>query len=110
MRDQIHANDVIRAFEQFAANPRPGEVYNLGGGRSNSASVLECIQLIEEVSGHKLNWSYSDQNRLGDHICYISDMTKFKSHYPAWQLTRRIDDIVEEIIAAETARRASPGA
>src|SRR5256714_1558843 len=74
VRDQIHSHDVIRAFEAFASNPRKGEAYNLGGGRGNSASVLECIAAIEELSGRKIKHNYAEQNRRGDHICYISDM------------------------------------
>ena len=105
VRDQIHASDVIAAFEQFAENPRPGEVYNLGGGRSNAASVLECIQLIEDVSGYRVNWSYSDENRVGDHICYMSDLKKFNSHYPGWSLEYDLPSIVEQMVAAETSHR-----
>ena len=110
VRDQIHSQDVIAAFEAFATNPRPGEVYNLGGGRSNSASVLECIQLIEDVSGHRLDWSYADQNRIGDHICYISDLRKLKSHYPNWQLQFGLAEIVQQMVSAEERRCASRAA
>jgi CDP-paratose 2-epimerase len=104
VRDQIHSHDVIRAFEVFAENPRPGEVYNLGGGRANSASVLECIALIEHKTRKKIRWTYSDQHRRGDHICYMSDLSKLHSHYPAWQLTRTLDNIIEELIETEVAR------
>ena len=86
VRDQIESTDVIRAFEAFANNPRPGEVYNLGGGRDNAASVLECIALIEEQSKYRVRHSLSDTNRVGDHICYISDLRKLKSHFPDWRL------------------------
>lgn len=106
VRDQIHSLDVIRAFEAFAANPRPGEVYNLGGGRGNSASVIECIQMIEAQSGHKLNWSYVEDNRIGDHICYISDLRKLQSHFPAWSITRPLPEIIDEMVAAEESRLA----
>ncbi len=82
VRDQIESTDVIRAFEAFAKNPRAGEVYNLGGGRDNAASVLECIALIEELSPYRVRHSLSDTNRVGDHICYISDLRKLKSHFP----------------------------
>src|ERR1700741_1287968 len=78
VRDNIHSQDVVRAIEEFAANPRPGEVYNLGGGRENSISVLEAISKIEQMTGKKMNWKYVDQNRIGDHICYISNLAKFK--------------------------------
>ena len=104
VRDQIHSHDVLRAFDAFFQNPRPGEVYNLGGGRHNSASVLECISLIQEISGHTINWSYSDTNRLGDHICYISDLRKLKSHFPEWSMTQTLPNIVEEMIESEKIR------
>lgn len=107
VRDQIHSYDVIRAFEEFMQNPRPGEVYNLGGGRDNSASVLECIDLIEELTGKKINWQYAEQNRIGDHICYISDLSKLRSHFPAWSITRSLTDILREIIAAQSTSVAS---
>jgi CDP-paratose 2-epimerase len=99
VRDQIHSHDVIAAFEAFAANPRPGEVYNLGGGRANGASVLECISKIEALLGRKINWKYVDENRKGDHICYLSDLRKFQSHYPQWRLTRSLDSIIQGMVA-----------
>lgn len=101
VRDQIHSHDVIQAFEAFARNPRPGEVYNLGGGRENSASILECIQLIRDISGLDVRWTYSEQNRVGDHICYISDLRKLTTHFPEWSITRSLPDIVTEMIHAE---------
>lgn len=101
VRDQIHSADVIAAFEAFAANPRPGEVYNLGGGRGNSASVLECFDLIEQIGGHRVTWTYDDRNRIGDHICYISNLNKLKQHFPSWSITRTLPSIVEEMVRAE---------
>ena len=101
VRDNIHSHDVVRAIEEFAANPRPGEVYNLGGGRENSVSMLEAIERIEQMSGKKLNWRYLDEARKGDHICYISNLGKFKRHYPTWKITRGLDSIFEEIIASQ---------
>jgi CDP-paratose 2-epimerase len=101
VRDNIHSFDVVRAFEEFARNPRPGEVYNLGGGRVNSLSMLEAIARIESLTGKKINWTYSEQARKGDHICYISDSTKLKSHYPAWSVTRSLDSMLEEMVVAE---------
>src|SRR5213078_5024914 len=98
VRDNIHSHDVVRAIEAFAANPRPGEVYNMGGGRENSVSMLEAISKIEQLTGKKLNWTYVDENRKGDHICYISDLRKFKSHYPGWTLTKSLDTTLEEIV------------
>lgn len=103
VRDQIHSRDVIAAFDAFARNPRPGEVYNLGGGRENSASVLECIRLIEEVSGKTVEVRYSETNRVGDHICYISDLRKLRAHYPEWRLSRSLRDVVGELVQAEMA-------
>ena len=99
--------DVIKAFEAFYQNPRPGEVYNIGGGRDNSASVLESIQLIEELIGRKVNFTYVEQNRIGDHICYISDLRKLRSHFPGWNITRSLRDICTEIIASPTASSVS---
>jgi CDP-paratose 2-epimerase len=104
VRDNIHSYDVVRAIEEFAANPRPGEVYNMGGGRENSVSIVEAISEIERLSGKKLNWKYVDQNRTGDHICYISNLAKFKSHYPNWRITIPLDEILSQIIAGQCAR------
>jgi len=101
VRDNIHSYDVIRAMEEFAANPRPGEVYNLGGGRANSVSILEAIDRLERMTGRKLNWVYHDQNRKGDHICYISDLRKLRAHYPNWTITRSLDSTLEEIVDAQ---------
>ena len=94
----------IAAFEAFASNPRPGEVYNLGGGRSNSASILECITLIDQIGGYQLNWSYAQENRVGDHICYISDLRKLYSHYPQWSIKRNLHTIIGEMVEAEETR------
>jgi CDP-paratose 2-epimerase len=101
VRDQIHSLDVVRAFEAFIAAPRAGEVYNLGGGRESNASILECFAMIEAASGRKVSWRYDEKNREGDHICYISDMAKFRAHYPAWSLTRRVPDIIDEMVRFE---------
>jgi CDP-paratose 2-epimerase len=97
---------VVRAIEEFAANPRPGEVYNLGGGRANSISMLEAIERIEQMTGRKLDWRYVDEARKGDHICYISNLGKLKRHYPNWKVTRGLDAILEEIIASQRAQLA----
>jgi len=104
VRDNIHSHDVVRAIEEFAANPRPGEVYNLGGGRENSVSMIEAIAKIEQLGGKKLNWKYVDENRKGDHICYISNLAKFRSHYPNWSITVDLDEIFRQIIADHTKR------
>jgi CDP-paratose 2-epimerase len=106
VRDNIHSHDVVRAIEEFAANPRPGEVYNMGGGRANSISMLEAIERIEQVTGLKLDWRYVDEARKGDHICYISNLEKFQSQYPNWKITRGLDAILEEIIAGQRAHSA----
>jgi CDP-paratose 2-epimerase len=101
VRDQIHSFDVIRAIEEFIRTPRQGEVYNLGGGRQNSASVLECIELIERASGTKVKWTYHEEPRMGDHICYITDLRKFKGHYPNWSITKDLPTIVRELVESE---------
>jgi CDP-paratose 2-epimerase len=107
VRDNIHSHDVVRAIEEFAANPRPGEVYNLGGGRENSISMMEAIERVERLTGRKLDWHYVDEARKGDHICYISNLTKFKRDYPNWKITRGIDAILEEMAANQRTRRVS---
>ena len=106
MPDNIHSHDVVRAIEEFAANPRSGEVYNLGGGRANSISMLEAIERIEQMTGRKLDWRYVDEARKGDHICYISNLGKFQSHFPNWKITRGLDTILEEIILSQRAQLA----
>jgi len=102
VRDQIHSTDVIAAFTEFAKNPRPGEVYNLGGGRQNSASIVECIAKIEALLNKKIATRYVDQNRVGDHICYISDLRKMKTHFPNWSITISLDQILEKMAQATT--------
>jgi CDP-paratose 2-epimerase len=109
VRDNIHSFDVVRAFEEFARNPRPGEVYNLGGGRANSVSVLEAISRIEALTDRKISWTYSEQSRKGDHICYISNLAKLKNHYPGWSLTHSLDSILEEMVTAELEHRRGTG-
>lgn len=105
VRDQIECSDVIRAFEAFANAPRPGEVYNIGGGRENAASVLECIDMIEQIGGYKIQHSLDEMNRKGDHICYISDLSKFKRHYPDWRIRVPLHEILTRMIASEEAKR-----
>lgn len=97
VRDNIHSFDVCRAFEEFYEHPRCGEVYNLGGGRQNSISMIESIRLAEEVTGKKLDYEYVEQNRKGDHICYISNLGKLKRHFPNWGITKSLEDIFTEI-------------
>ncbi|MCU0416125.1 MAG: NAD-dependent epimerase/dehydratase family protein [Cytophagaceae bacterium] len=85
VRDNIHSQDLVEMFWQFYLNPKQGEVYNAGGGRFSNCSMLEAIKLCENISGTKLQYTLSDQNRIGDHIWYVSDLTKFKYHYPEWE-------------------------
>jgi CDP-paratose 2-epimerase len=105
VRDQIHSEDVVRAMEAYINNPRSGEVYNIGGGRESNASLLECIDKLESRLGYQMEYTYTDQNRVGDHICYISDMRRFREHYPTWQLTRFVDDIIDELLETELAKK-----
>ena len=98
VRDQIHSHDVINAFWAFAQNPRPGEVYNLGGGKANAASLLECVDMIAERTGKRPDLTYDETNRVGDHICYYTDMGKFRSHFPEWKLQYSLDAIVDEMV------------
>ena len=102
-RDQIHSRDVIGAFDAFINAPRPAAVYNLGGGRQNSASVLESIKMVEERVGVALDYEYVDENREGDHICYMSDLRRLEADYPGWRLTASLSDIVDESVAAQLA-------
>jgi len=98
VRDQIHSSDVISAFECFIENPLPGEVFNIGGGKENSASILEVINLIEDISGKRLMYDISESNRAGDHICYYTDLSKLKIKFPKWKITRSLREIIEEIV------------
>jgi CDP-paratose 2-epimerase len=97
VRDQIHGRDVARLFVEFYRNPRCGEVYNLGGGRANSISVLETIRSLEEM-GHPLDYQYNPTNRVGDHICYISNLKKLNSHFPDWKLEHDLPQILEQLV------------
>jgi CDP-paratose 2-epimerase len=97
VRDNIHSSDLVDAFYEFFQKPRPGEVYNIGGGRESNCSMLEAIELAQEIAGRKLNWSYNDKNRAGDHIWWISNNAKFSTHYPKWRITKGIGDILNEI-------------
>jgi len=97
VRDNIHSHDVARFVEAFWRNPRCGEVYNIGGGRGSSCSILEAFDRIAAISGKKMRYEYLDQNRQGDHICYISDLRKMKTHYPGWGISKSLDQIFAEI-------------
>lgn len=110
VRDQIHCADVASLFLEFFRNPRCGEVYNLGGGRGNSLSILETIDTLAGM-GFKLSYQYKDSNRIGDHICYISDLSKIRNHYPNWRLEytlpRILDEMVERYVQARDAATVS---
>ncbi|HET7600651.1 MAG TPA: NAD-dependent epimerase/dehydratase family protein [Gemmatimonadales bacterium] len=104
VRDNIHAKDVAAFIRAFVANPRPGEVYNLGGGRGNSCSILEAFDAVQAITGEPMEFEYVDTPRAGDHICYISDLTKMRSHFPEWDIRIPLSQIFEEIVAAWQAR------
>jgi len=104
VRDNIHSEDVARFLFEFWKAPRIAEVYNLGGGKGNSCSVREAFEMAERATGKKMQWRYVDENRIGDHICYYSDLTKMRSHYPGWDITKKLDMIFAEIAEAWTAR------
>jgi CDP-paratose 2-epimerase len=97
VRDNIHSYDLVNMFWHFYQNPKPGEVYNAGGGRHSNCSMKEAITMCQEISGNKMNYSYSEDNRIGDHIWYISDLTKFKSHYPAWDWNFGMTEILSQM-------------
>jgi CDP-paratose 2-epimerase len=97
VRDNIHSYDLVNSFYHFYQNPRVGEVYNMGGSRHANCSMLEAIDLCEEIADKKLSWTYSDTNRSGDHIWWISDVRKFQAHYPTWQYKYGLRETLEEI-------------
>jgi CDP-paratose 2-epimerase len=98
VRDNIHSYDLVNAFWHFFRAPRSGEVYNMGGGRYSNCSMLEAIAICERLTGRQMNWSYADGNRTGDHIWWISDVSKFQSHFPDWRQTYSVEDILAQII------------
>lgn len=104
VRDNIHSYDVVNAFWHFYQNPRSGEVYNLGGSRYSNCSMLEAIKLFEEISGRQVNYSFSPQARAGDHIWWISDVSKFQRHYPAWSYSHDLKMIMTDIVEAMAER------
>ena len=97
VRDNIHSWDLVNMFWHFYQNPRQGEAYNAGGGRHSNCSMQEAITISEKITGRKMNYSYSEMNRIGDHIWYISDLTKFKNHYPEWNWKYNLEDILSQI-------------
>ena len=104
VRDNIHSVDVARFIHAFIEAPRKGEVYNLGGGKGNSCSIHEAFELVEGCTGRPQTYDYSDTPRVGDHICYYSDLRRMKSHYPKWDITKTLSDIVSEIVTSWKAR------
>lgn len=100
VRDNIHSYDVARFIEEFINAPRVAEVYNLGGGKDNTCSILEAFDIISAISGKKMKYKYDETNRIGDHICYYSDLRKMKDHYPNWDITKSLQTTFEEIYQA----------
>ena len=100
VRDNIHSWDLVNMFWHFYKNPKQGEVYNAGGGRHSNCSMQEAIEICESITGKKMNYSYSDKNRIGDHIWWITDTSKFKKHYPDWDWKYNINDIMTQIFKA----------
>jgi CDP-paratose 2-epimerase len=107
VRDNIHSEDVARFIAAFIESPRVAEVYNIGGGKSNSCSILEAFAITESFTGRKQQYEYVDENRIGDHICYYSDLRKMQSHYPGWQLQHTLSDTIRQIVDASRQRVAS---
>ncbi|MCE7505331.1 NAD-dependent epimerase/dehydratase family protein [Polynucleobacter sp. IMCC30063] len=105
VRDNIHSYDVARFIWEFIQAPRSGEVYNIGGGKNNSCSMIEAFDRVAQLSGKKMYWEYSDKNREGDHMCYYSDLSKMKAHYPAWDITKSLDSIFTEIVDSWNVRK-----
>jgi CDP-paratose 2-epimerase len=104
VRDNIHSRDLVNAFWHFYQQPRIGEVYNIGGSRHSNCSIIEAMQKIETISRRRVRYSITDQARSGDHIWWISDVNKFKNHYPQWKFTYSLDDMIEQMIDAATLR------
>lgn len=100
VRDNIHSSDLVAAFHQFFKAPRSGEVYNIGGGRFSNCSMLEAINLCEQISGKRLDWKYTETNRTGDHIWWIGDLSRFRNHYPEWNLRFDVKAILTQIYQA----------
>ena len=104
VRDNIHAFDLVNMIWHYHQNPRPGEVYNVGGGRHSNCSMREAIASCEELTGKPMDIHYSDEHRIGDHIWYISDTRRFQGHYPAWSYTYDLPHLLQEIHSAFAAR------
>lgn len=106
VRDNIHSSDVAALIAAFIAAPRVAGVYNIGGGKANSVSVLEAFAIAEEISGRRMKYEYVEESRIGDHICYYSDLTRIKEHFPGWSITRTVPDTIREIHASWSRRTA----
>ena len=104
VRDNIHSYDLVNMFWHFYEHPRAGEVYNAGGGRHSNCSMLEAIAICEQITGNKMDYLYTEDNRIGDHIWWISDVTRFKSHYPGWDWKYDLTDILTQIFEATVSR------
>jgi len=107
VRDNIHSLDVARFIAAFIESPRAGEVYNIGGGKANSTSILEAFKITEKISGKAQRFTYVDEARLGDHICYYSDLRKMRTHYPSWDITKSLEQTIREIVEAWQKRQRS---
>jgi CDP-paratose 2-epimerase len=108
VRDNIHSSDLIAAFDEVRKDPVVAEVYNMGGGRESNCSMLEAIGLCQEITGREMNFKYTDDNRSGDHIWYISDLSKFQARYPAWRIRYDVPRILSEIFAYNKDRWSVP--
>jgi CDP-paratose 2-epimerase len=104
VRDNIHSEDVAQFIDLFINSPRMGEVYNIGGGKANSCSILEAFEICENFSGRKQKYEYLDDHRIGDHICYYSDLTKIKEHYPRFEIENNLEHTIKQIILAQNSR------
>ena len=105
VRDNIHSLDVARFIEGFIQAPRIGEVYNIGGGKENSCSILEAFEITESITGKTQIQKYTQENRMGDHMCYYSDLRKMQSHYPEWNITIGLEQLFKEIVEGWHKRR-----
>jgi CDP-paratose 2-epimerase len=107
VRDNVHSQDVARFIAAFINAPRVGEVYNTGGGKANSCSILEAFKITEQFTGQPQVFSYVEENRIGDHICYYSDLRKMRAHYPGWDLTISLEETIGQIVSATRDRVAA---
>ncbi|MEP6749978.1 MAG: NAD-dependent epimerase, partial [Bacteroidota bacterium] len=108
VRDNIHSYDVARFIDAFINAPRVAEVYNIGGGRNNSCSIWEAFSIAEKFSGRAQVYTYVDENRIGDHICYISNLDKMRKHYPNWDISISLEETIRQIVAAQTEKITEP--